>query len=119
MTAYAKARWMIGRQDLRSAVARLRDAELPEDPGAPVGPGPESARVASAVRRVLGPLPLDSRCLSQSLVVSRMLAKRGIPSRLVIGVRSGDDFLAHAWVELDGSPILPTGGGEFERLLEL
>lgn len=80
-------------------------------------PHSEARRLGRVVGRVLGVLPTDSRCLIRSLVVTRVLARRGIPSRLVIGVRSKDNFEAHAWVEHEGLPILPPG--EFTRLGEL
>ena len=55
----------------------------------------------------------------RSLVLTAVLERRGIASRFVIGVRgAGDDFLAHAWVEYDGLPLLPAGD-DFERLTEL
>jgi hypothetical protein len=48
------------------------------------------------------------------------MARRGLDSTLIIGVgRDGDEFAAHAWVEHRGVPVLPTGGGQFERLHEL
>jgi hypothetical protein len=48
-----------------------------------------------------------------------MLARRGIPAKLVIGARSAPDFLAHAWVEHAGAPVLDPGDGSFGRLVEL
>lgn len=69
-------------------------------------------RLARPVRRTLDPLPWDSRCLMSALVLLRMLARRGIVCRLVIGVRPGDVFQAHAWIEHGGSPLLPTLGYE-------
>lgn len=77
----------------------------------------ETLRLGRAVGRTLRLLPTDSRCLIQSLVVTRMLARRSIPSTLVIGVRMEPKFEAHAWVEYEGRPILPAG--EFRRLVEL
>jgi hypothetical protein len=79
----------------------------------------EALRMASVVDRVCRPLPIDSRCLIQSLVLTSLLARRGVGTSLVIGVRGGEDFGAHAWVELAGRPLLPAGDGEFERLVEL
>jgi hypothetical protein len=79
----------------------------------------EALKLASAVTRVCQRLPIDSRCLMQSLVLTSLLSRRGIGSSLVIGVRSGDEFGAHAWVELDSRPLLPPGTGEYERLVEL
>jgi hypothetical protein len=49
----------------------------------------------------------------------RLLARRGIASRLVIGARTAPDFLAHAWVEHDGKPVLSMLDGSFGRLVEL
>ena len=74
-------------------------------------------RLGIATLSTLRLLPSDSRCLVRSLVVLRLLARRSLDGRLVIGVRPGRDFLAHAWVEYEGRPILPPG--EFERLMEL
>jgi Transglutaminase-like superfamily len=39
-----------------------------------------------------------------------LLGRRGIPSRVVIGVRTSPEFAAHAWVEQEGLPLLPTDG---------
>ena len=74
-------------------------------------------RLGQPVRRTLDPLPWDSRCLMRSLVLLRMLARRGVVCRLVIGVRPGEKFEAHAWIEHDGHPLLPTLG--YERLTVL
>jgi hypothetical protein len=76
-------------------------------------------RLAHVVCRTLAALPADSRCLWQSLVVTEVLARRGIPSSLVIGVRSEPSFLAHSWVEHRGSPLLPVGEEDYRRLVEL
>lgn len=77
----------------------------------------EVMRLGSIVRRILKFLPTDSRCLIDSLVLARILARRSIPSTIVIGVRSKPEFGAHAWVEHAGHPVLPAG--EFKRLMEL
>ena len=69
--------------------------------------------------RTLRVLPTNSRCLVQSLVLSRLLATRGIPSTLVIGARSDSTFMAHAWVEHGGYPLLPREGFDEYRLPEL
>ena len=76
-----------------------------------------AVRLGLMVERLLTVLPTDDRCLIRSLVVLRMLEVRGIPSRLVLGVRTQPGFVAHAWVEHDGRAVLPTAG--FHRLLEL
>lgn len=74
-------------------------------------------RLGKVVGRTLAVLPTDSRCLIRSLVLVRLLARRSIPSVLVIGVRKDAEFQAHAWVEHEGEPILPAG--EYTRLMEL
>jgi hypothetical protein len=55
----------------------------------------------------------------RSLVLMALLDRRDIGSSLVIGVRPGERFGAHAWVELAGRPLLPRGESEFERFVEL
>jgi hypothetical protein len=74
-------------------------------------------RLGKVVGKTLGILPTDSRCLIRSLVLVRLLARRSIPSVLVIGVRKDAEFQAHAWVEHAGEAILPAG--EYTRLMEL
>ena len=69
-------------------------------------------RLGHPVRRTLDPLPWDSRCLMRSLVLLRMLARRGVVCELVIGVRPGETFEAHAWIGHEGHPLLPTLGYE-------
>jgi Transglutaminase-like superfamily len=64
-------------------------------------------------------VPGDTRCLARSLVLTRLLARRGIPAKLVIGIRADPEFLAHAWVECEGKPVLSPGDGSFARLVEL
>ena len=78
-----------------------------------------SVRLGRAVRRVLGSLPADSTCLIESIVLVTLLERRGVETSLVIGVEPGDDFRAHAWVELMGEPLLPASQGVYERLTEL
>jgi hypothetical protein len=79
----------------------------------------EARRLGWAVVKILRLLPGDTRCLRRSLVLTQLLERRGITARLIIGARSGPDFLAHAWVEYDGQPVLSTEGDSFGRLVEL
>jgi transglutaminase superfamily protein len=79
----------------------------------------EAARLGRIVVRTLAFLPGDTRCLRRSLVLTQLLARRGISGRLVIGARTAPDFLAHAWVEHDGIPVLSPEGDSFGRLVEL
>jgi hypothetical protein len=119
LAAYPRARFAARRDDIRLTMRRLRQTE--GDVAAPADPERlgRAIRLGRAVTRTLKPLPVDSRCLTQSLVLTHLLARRGIDTKLVIGVKPGKDFAAHAWVELEGQPLLPTGEGEFERIVDL
>lgn len=117
---YLEVRWLLWRRDLPAVVTAIRA----EDPArAPQAEGVTSvklgARLARVTSRCLTPLPADSRCLAQSLVLMALMARRGVASALVIGVRPGSDFGAHAWVEREGMPLLPSGGDTYSRLLSL
>jgi Transglutaminase-like superfamily len=122
LSTYAVTRWRMPRGEIRDVVRATRGG-VASAPGAPEHISRETwavaARLARAVTRTLRVLPTDSRCLVQSLVLSRLLATRGIPSTLVIGARSDDKFMAHAWVEHGGYPLLPQEGFDEYRLLEL
>jgi hypothetical protein len=115
---YAAARWWILRLSFPEAVAAARDVrpsagiDLPDHYVHGAG-----VRLGHAVQRTLRALPVDSRCLVTALVLTRMLARRGISSSLVLGVRSQPSFAAHAWVERQGIPLLPTTP-DFHRLSE-
>jgi hypothetical protein len=120
---YLRVRWLMRRQDIRAVVATVRSSPARGClPGLEPGP-PEAQTVAlrlgGAVRQTLSVLPTDSRCLVQSLVLSRLLATRAISSTLVIGARSEPRFSAHAWVEHEGQPVLPARGFDGSRLVEM
>jgi hypothetical protein len=76
------------------------------------------ARLGRVVSRTLAPLPTDTRCLAQSLVLTRLLARRGVRASVVIAVASEPEFQAHAWVEYENQPLLAAAGDSFKRLLE-
>lgn len=117
IVTYARVRWVMRGGDVQRAVAQLRggvghcaldgDLQLLA-----------AWRLARIVRRVLDPLPSDSRCLFRSLTLMGMLERRGISQTLVIAVRP-NPFAAHAWIEVDTRPMLPAADPGFERLLEL
>jgi hypothetical protein len=119
LRAYAHARRALRRVPIAAAVASLRATMPVASDGDDVEALEEIRRLGHAVSRTLRLLPGDTRCLARSLVLTRMLADRGIPARLVIGARAGPDFLAHAWVECAGHPVLTPGDGSFGRLVEL
>jgi len=114
VSAYVRVRRDLRRREFPEVLELSRALEpvLSDDP---VG----DERLARGVRRTLRLLPGDSRCLTQSLVLTRLLARRGRLSRLVIGVSPGQAFGAHAWVERDDVPLLPSHERQFERLAEL
>jgi hypothetical protein len=118
LLAYLGARRELGRNPIETVVERLRSGgqrARSEAPGTLV----EARRLGHAVGRTLSLAPGDTRCLIRSLVLIRLLSRRGLPARLVIGARTAPDFLAHAWVEHGGEPVLPAGDGTFGRLVEL
>lgn len=80
-------------------------------PGARVAPDVALvARVRWAVERAARHLPLPLTCLPQALAAAWMLQARGFAPRMLYGVapRVGqpEGFEAHAWVELDGTPVV-------------
>lgn len=118
VAAYAQARHELHRAPIASVVASLRaDSVSARVPVASMLD--ESRRLGRAVTRTLALMPGDTRCLVRSLVLTRLLARRGIPAKLVIGARATPTFLAHAWVEHDGDPVLAPGDESFGRLVEL
>ncbi len=116
--AYLLARRELRRHPIEAAMAALR-AQFPTQAMLMPADLVEAARLGRAVGMALRLLPGDTRCLARSLVLTRLLARREIPARLVIGVRSEPEFLAHAWVECDRHPVLPPGEDSFGRLVEL
>jgi Transglutaminase-like superfamily len=118
VAAYVQARRALRRAPIAAVVASLRSAPSHSIP--PTADTLEEARrLGHAVTRTLTLVPGDTRCLARSLVLTRLLARRGMPAKLVIGTRPAPDFLAHAWVEHAGDPVLSPGDGSFGRLVEL
>jgi hypothetical protein len=118
LAAYAQARRELRRAPIADVVAGLRSKSSPPRP-ATERTFEEARSLGWVVTRTLAHVPGDTRCLARSLVLTRLLARRGIPAKLVIGARGGPDFLAHAWVEHAGDPVLSPGDGSFGRLVEL
>lgn len=116
--SYARVRWGLARRGLASTLADARRCQ--EDaPGARPAPSVATLlRMGRIVERTLGALPVDSRCLIRSLVLTRLLARRGVPCLLILAARSKPEFGAHSWVEYRGVALLPTGTA-FHRLTEL
>ena len=118
LAAYAQSRRALRREPIATVVAGLRSRSPAAS--APISDSLyEARRLGRAVTRLLAHVPGDTRCLVRSLVTTRLLANRGIQAKLVIGARIEPEFLAHAWVEHDGEPVLDPGDDSFGRLVEL
>lgn len=109
-------RWWLLRSGLPQALAAARRQS---GSAAPVDlPIRSMLRLGRGVEQTLGHLPFDSRCLIRSLVLTRILARRGLSSSVVFAARSKPRFEAHAWVEHGGVALLPQGAG-LHRLTEM
>lgn len=118
LVSYVQLLWLLRRKDLPTMVGHARQARTalpaPQDDAALRA---AVARLGRAADRVIGVLPKDGRCLITSLVVIRVLARRSVDAKVVIGVRNEGAFEAHAWVEYDGYAVLPSG--DYHRLVEV
>jgi len=87
---------------LRRTVRFMR-RYMERSPERPVQPG----LITAAVRQVVTAAafyPSRALCLEQSLVLYFVLRRRGVPAELKVGVQPFP-FVAHAWVEHNGSPL--------------
>lgn len=85
-------------------------------------PTADQGTIANEYRRLLrfvavayDVLPFPVTCLRQSLLLHELLERRGVPSRVRLGVaKSGRALAAHAWVECAGvaPDATATGFGE-------
>lgn len=119
-------RFVVGRilrrqPDARAAVDELRHRVAERAPVEIKDPaGRLIDRLAWSSRTVLEHLPGDHRCLAQSLVLTALLTRRGVASRVVVGVRKAppdDPLSGHAWVTVDGRAVSPPGN--HAQLVEL
>jgi hypothetical protein len=70
--------------------------------------------------RTITVLPADSRCLMRSLVLTRLMARRGLGSTLVLSVSPQQpQFEAHAWIEHAGVALLPAQPDGHEPIVRL
>jgi hypothetical protein len=92
-----------------NAIARRIDRPLrrPPSPTAIL----TARRVAWSVDAARRRLPWIA-CLATAIAANRLLAWRGVPSELWLGVRPGEEasIAAHAWLEAEG--VVVTGGAE-------
>src|SRR5438094_3578113 len=69
-------------------------------------PSPKARRIARLVRAAALRGPFKANCLQHSMALWCILRRNDIDSHLRIGARKdGDNFEAHAWVELEGRPL--------------
>jgi hypothetical protein len=102
------------------ALGRLVEADPPDGtvPGTMVGGAEEIGHVVEVVGRCL---PFRTLCLQQAIAVRRMLARRGIPAMVYLGVardrtdraQADQGRAAHAWVRV-GSRVV-SGDGVLEK----
>jgi hypothetical protein len=88
----------------------------------PVRGGRETIDVGRAARLVeaVAACYPNATCLKKSLILLRLLRKRGIPAELRLGVRKVDnEFSAHAWIESDGRTLLDGGMSHLYSTLPL
>lgn len=109
LLAYVRVKHSLSVGNLPSALARLRGRPPGRFRSILLPDGERDGdRLARAVVRTTRALPTGSRCLTRSLVLLDVLARRGVNSDLVIAVLPGEQLSldAHAWVEVDGRPLL-------------
>jgi transglutaminase-like putative cysteine protease len=84
------------------SLAAYSDRPIRSDGGVDVDRLSEAV-VVVANRRMIG-----GECLPRSLVMWTLLRRRGVDAELVIGadVRPDQDLDAHAWVEVNGVPLV-------------
>jgi hypothetical protein len=102
---------------IAGAAGNVDDAQAHDRPSRATT-DPVSLSVRGALRAAVRRLPWRTTCLGRAMAGRLMLAWRGTPSTLVLGVASeGKTFSAHAWlVTADGCVC---GGREAERFRPL
>lgn len=98
------ARWACRRYPLPALHAGLLALDATSSP--PRSPFLAGARVEALAAAVLG----HDSCLPQAVAAAAYFRRHGQPVELVVGVRRRPTFEAHAWVELQGIPVV--GGRE-------
>ena len=64
-----------------------------------VGGSAVGSAVERALRRASRFVP-GATCIHRAVAARRMLKRRGVDARVVIGLRGGDELAGHAWVEI-------------------
>jgi hypothetical protein len=118
VATYATVRILLWRRTRPETVAALRRG-LADDAVASEASLSLGRHLASATVRTITLLPADSRCLMRSLVLLRVLARRGLGATLVLSAAPGPPLEAHAWVEHAGEPLLAPGQLRHQPLARL
>ncbi len=120
LIAYRQVRRDMKHHRLPETVDRLRRAPTSPRPRPLPDPHSQGRRLGHVVTRTLALVPARTACLTRSLVLLRLLAARGVSASLVIAAAPSETkpLDAHAWVELDGRPLLAPEPA-FGRLLTL
>jgi hypothetical protein len=76
--------------------------------------------VTWAVESISNDSWVNAVCLPRALAIHAMLRRRGIASRLCLGVaRNGQELIAHAWVETSETTVTPDPAvAHFTRLAQ-
>lgn len=115
VVAYLRVRRIMEREPIDAVVGRLKSPTRPAiEPSTPALA--EAQRLAGAVNATISRLPFENRCLVRSLVLLRMLDRRGYRAEFVLSAYSDDEFGAHAWIEWEHVPLLEPGHGQVELL---
>ena len=81
--------------------------------------GDEVGWIKWALETVSAQSRANDLCLPRAIAAHAMLRRRGITSRLCLGVARDQQLAGHAWIEVDSHTIIgDTGGDRFTRIAE-
>ncbi len=86
-------------------------------PTATSAPAYTSTQIAWAIAIASRFCPRGGNCLTQAIAAAALLRKSGLPAAIRLGVATGTEFAAHAWVESDGQIVV--GAGEAAKYCAL
>src|SRR5690348_12403825 len=91
VATWALVHWWLRTRSVTDAVAAARaPLDRPTTHSAVSGDAPQ--RLGHAVERTLGALRIGNSCLARSLILTRLLARRGLETTVVLGVRARPGF---------------------------